>query len=206
MTCAARGRGPARRCGRHDLCDRIEAWAPTSSGFPSIAGRCRRSTDAQRLIRAVIERRVDAVTFTAKPAVENFLRIAGAWACSTTSSEAFDCGDVRIFCVGPVCATGVDRGRAPRPVRSGPSPPRCDGPTGRAVLRHPGRRRPDGRHSRAGAGKVGADRRPSGGLADRPGACVARPRCSPARVQCCRSRNSSVGCGAGRRPTNTWSR
>ncbi|MFK7917602.1 MAG: uroporphyrinogen-III synthase [Ilumatobacter sp.] len=61
---------------------------------------------AQSLVRAVCDRRVDGVTFTARPAVENFAAIA-------SSMERWDdvvaaCADhVRLFCIGPVCARGV---------------------------------------------------------------------------------------------------
>lgn len=60
---------------------------------------------AERLLRAVIERRVDAVTFTAKPAVENFFEIAGLLGVGDQVVDAMS-GDVAPFCVGPVCATG----------------------------------------------------------------------------------------------------
>ncbi len=61
---------------------------------------------AQALVRAVCDRRVDALTFTARPAAENFAAIA------TTMNRWDDvvtaCADhVQIFCIGPVCAQGV---------------------------------------------------------------------------------------------------
>jgi len=61
---------------------------------------------AHSLIRWVCDERVDAVTFTARPAVDNFVAIA-------TSMGRFDdvvdaCARrVQIFCIGPVCAQGV---------------------------------------------------------------------------------------------------
>jgi len=61
---------------------------------------------AQSLVRAVCDGRVDALTFTARPAVENFAAIA-------TSMNRWDavvsaCAEhLEIFCVGPVCAQGV---------------------------------------------------------------------------------------------------
>ena len=62
--------------------------------------------DAERLIRAVIERRVDALTFTAKPAVENFFEIASLMGQLDEAVDALR-ADVLSFCVGPVCATGI---------------------------------------------------------------------------------------------------
>ncbi|MFK8022463.1 MAG: uroporphyrinogen-III synthase [Ilumatobacter sp.] len=64
------------------------------------------TTPAERLIRAVVERRVDGVTFTAKPAVENFLEIGDFLGVGAELVEAL-AHDVVPFCVGPVCATGL---------------------------------------------------------------------------------------------------
>jgi len=102
--------------GAKDLCDRIEAMGADVVRVPVYRWSLPPdSTDAERLIRAVVERRVDAVTFTAKPAVENFLEIAGFMGVLDDVHDAFDCGDVRIFCVGPVCATGVTEAGLPDP-------------------------------------------------------------------------------------------
>ena len=80
-TCDLRGAWVAVQldgAGANDLCDRIAAMGADVVRVPVYRWSLPAdSTDAERLIRAVIERRVDAVTFTAKPAVENFLRIAG---------------------------------------------------------------------------------------------------------------------------------
>jgi uroporphyrinogen-III synthase len=61
---------------------------------------------AERLVRAVCEARVDAVTFTARPAVENLLTIADELDLRRDVLDAF-AGDVLAVCVGPVCAAGA---------------------------------------------------------------------------------------------------
>ena len=58
-----------------------------------------------RLILAAVDLRIDAVTFTAKPAVENLLDIAAMAGLLDELSEAL-ATDVAVFCVGPVCADG----------------------------------------------------------------------------------------------------
>lgn len=94
--------------GASDLCDRIEALGASVIRVPVYRWSLPEDTSsAERLLRSVAERRVDAVTFTARPAVENFLEIAAfsglldevVGALSTT---------VDAFCVGPVCAAGFD--------------------------------------------------------------------------------------------------
>lgn len=61
---------------------------------------------AQALIRAACDGRVDAITFTARPAVENFVEIAVAM--GRVDDLVAACVDrVRLFCIGPVCAAGV---------------------------------------------------------------------------------------------------
>lgn len=94
--------------GAAGLCDRIEALGATVIRVPVYRWSLPEDTSAaERLIRAVAERRVDAVTFTAKPAVENFLEIAGFIGLLDEVVEALSHG-VDVFCVGPVCATGFD--------------------------------------------------------------------------------------------------
>ncbi len=61
---------------------------------------------AERLVKAVCDRQVDAVTFTARPSVENFVEIATAMGRFDDVVAAF-ADSVEIFCVGPVCAAGV---------------------------------------------------------------------------------------------------
>jgi uroporphyrinogen-III synthase len=93
--------------GAGELCDRIEAL-----GFDVIRVPVYRwslpedTTAAERLIRGVIERRIDALTFTAKPAVENFFEIATFMGVADDLVAAL--ATVDVFCVGPVCATGFD--------------------------------------------------------------------------------------------------
>ncbi len=57
----------------------------------------------RRLIEAVCERRVDAVTFTAAPAVRNLFALAGEVGRVAALQEALQGGVVPV-CVGPVCA------------------------------------------------------------------------------------------------------
>ena len=102
--------------GAKDLCDQIEAMGADVVRVPVYRWSLPAdSTDAERLIRAVVERRVDALTFTAKPAVENFLEIAGFVGLHDEVTDALSSGEVRVFCVGPVCATGVTEAGLPDP-------------------------------------------------------------------------------------------
>jgi uroporphyrinogen-III synthase len=65
---------------------------------------------ASRLIRAVADGNVDALTFTARPAVENFLELTAELGLTEPVMAAIN-GEVAVFCVGPVCAAGaVDLG------------------------------------------------------------------------------------------------
>ncbi len=57
---------------------------------------------ARSLIAAVAHQRVDAVTFTASPAVDNFLEMAGEEGLAAQVREAL-AGPVVPVCVGPVC-------------------------------------------------------------------------------------------------------
>ncbi len=61
---------------------------------------------AESLIRSICEGRIDAVTFTARPAVENFAEIAQSMGRFDEVVEAFE-RRVRFFCIGPVCASGA---------------------------------------------------------------------------------------------------
>ncbi|HVM09720.1 MAG TPA: uroporphyrinogen-III synthase [Acidimicrobiales bacterium] len=77
---------------------------------------------ALQLIDAVIDRRVDAVTFTSQPAVRNLFAIAdGAGRDAAALRTALD-GDVLVVCVGPVCAEAVHECGVSRCVW--PDPPR----------------------------------------------------------------------------------
>jgi uroporphyrinogen-III synthase len=94
--------------GAEELCDRIDALGATVIRVPVYRWSLPEDTAAaERLIRAVVERRVDAVTFTAKPAVENFLEIAGFMGVLDELVDALS-SDVETFCVGPVCAMGFE--------------------------------------------------------------------------------------------------
>jgi uroporphyrinogen-III synthase len=58
---------------------------------------------AIRLIRGVIDRSVDAVTFTASPAVANFFALADEQGLLPDLLDACNSPDVDVVCVGPVC-------------------------------------------------------------------------------------------------------
>ncbi|QGG96399.1 uroporphyrinogen-III synthase [Actinomarinicola tropica] len=68
---------------------------------------------AVRLVRAVVDGRVDAVTFTARPAIDNLLEIAAEVGLVDEVMARLG-GDVAVFCVGPVCSAHArDVGIAP---------------------------------------------------------------------------------------------
>lgn len=68
---------------------------------------------AHRLLAAIVDGRVDAVTFTARPQIENLCELADAAGRLDALVEAFS-RDVQAVCVGPVCAKGAtDQGFAP---------------------------------------------------------------------------------------------
>ena len=76
---------------------------------------------AEALVRAVADRRVDAVTFTSQPAVRFLFAIADRLDLGAQVRDAF-AGAVLAVCVGPVCAEalvecGVDRTVWPDPPR-----------------------------------------------------------------------------------------
>jgi uroporphyrinogen-III synthase len=64
---------------------------------------------AETLVRAIVDRRVDLVTFTARPAAENLARIAEDMGLFEQVREAFNDADhgVKVMCIGHVCAEGV---------------------------------------------------------------------------------------------------
>ncbi len=93
--------------GAGELCDRLEQLGADVLRVPVYRWSMPSDTSAaERLIRATIDRRVDALTFTAKPAVENFLEIADFLGVGAELAKALAV-DVACFCVGPVCATGL---------------------------------------------------------------------------------------------------
>lgn len=63
---------------------------------------------AERLIEAVIERRVHAITFTSAPAVQNFASLADERGVGAALRQAIG-GDVVVACVGEVCAGAAER-------------------------------------------------------------------------------------------------
>lgn len=96
------------------LCERIESLGASVVRVPVYRWSLPEDTTAaERLIRATVEGRVDAVTFTAKPAVENFFEIASHIGELDRLDAAIGTG-VAMVCVGPVCATGfTDHGYGP---------------------------------------------------------------------------------------------
>jgi uroporphyrinogen-III synthase len=74
------------------------------------------TTAAGRLIEAIVERRVDAVTFTARPQVENLATIAERMGRLDPLLDALS-GPVASVCVGPVCASAVTDLGLPDPVQ-----------------------------------------------------------------------------------------
>jgi uroporphyrinogen-III synthase len=101
--------------GATQLCDDIASLGATVIGVPVY--RWSLPDDfgpAERLLRAVVDRKLDAVTFTAKPAVENFFEIARSVGCHDEVIDALGT-DVAPFCVGPVCAMGLTDVGLPAP-------------------------------------------------------------------------------------------
>lgn len=64
---------------------------------------------AQRLIQSIADRGVDAVTFTAGPAVENFFELAEESGAVDAVLGAVNSGAVEVVCVGPVCGARARR-------------------------------------------------------------------------------------------------
>jgi uroporphyrinogen-III synthase len=73
-------------------------------------------TPAERLLQAICDRRIDAVTFTARPQVENLCELAEEAGRTDELRAAFAEGDVVAVCVGPVCADGARRAGLGDPV------------------------------------------------------------------------------------------
>ncbi len=93
--------------GAGELCDRIEELGADVVRVPVYRWSLPADTTAaERLIRATVDRRIDGVTFTARPAVDNFLEIASFLGLGDELVDAL-ATDVVPFCVGPVCATGL---------------------------------------------------------------------------------------------------
>jgi len=92
--------------GAAELCRQIGALGGEVVGVPVYRWSLPADTSpAERLIRAAVDRRLDAVTFTAKPAVENLLEITEMLGLVDQLTAALST-DVAVFCVGPVCASG----------------------------------------------------------------------------------------------------
>lgn len=109
---AARGVAGARvavqldGAGAGELCDRIEELGAAVVRVPVYRWSLPADTSgAERLVRSVVEGKVDGITFTARPAVDNFLEIAGFLGVLDEVLVALS-NEVRVFCVGPVCANG----------------------------------------------------------------------------------------------------
>lgn len=90
------------------LCGRLEELGAVVSRVPLYMWSIPERTDAaEGLVRAAVERELDAVTFTAKPAVENLFEIADRIGALEELVGAFS-SDVAAVCVGPVCAGGFE--------------------------------------------------------------------------------------------------
>jgi uroporphyrinogen-III synthase len=74
------------------------------------------TTAAERLVDAIIDGRVDGVTFTARPQVENLATIAERKGVLDGMLAAL-AGPVVAVCVGPVCASGLTDLGLPEPVQ-----------------------------------------------------------------------------------------
>ncbi len=100
--------------GAGELCDRIEELGASVVRVPVYRWSLPPDTSgAERLVRAVVDGKVDGLTFTARPAVDNFLEIAGFLGLLDEVVGALS-DDVKVFCVGPVCANGfVDHPSVP---------------------------------------------------------------------------------------------
>lgn len=95
-----------------------DQWIPArlaDAGFDVVAVPIYRWTmptdlgPASRLAQAVADATVDAVTFTAGPALSNFVAIAEEQGCLEAMRAAFNAGRVAAVCVGPVCAAKAHR-------------------------------------------------------------------------------------------------
>jgi uroporphyrinogen-III synthase len=64
---------------------------------------------ASRLAQAVADATIDAVTFTAGPALANFVELAADQGCHDEMLASFNEGRVAAVCVGPVCAEKAHR-------------------------------------------------------------------------------------------------
>jgi uroporphyrinogen-III synthase len=90
-----------------ELCNALERLGAIVVGVPVYRWSLPDDTGpAERLVRAVVEGRVDAVTFTARPAIENLMEIAAEIGIEPELVDALN-GEVAVFCVGPVCAGGA---------------------------------------------------------------------------------------------------
>lgn len=74
------------------------------------------TTAAERLVEAMVDGRVDGVTFTARPQVENLATIAERMGVLDELLSAL-AGRVVPICVGPVCASGITDLGLPEPVQ-----------------------------------------------------------------------------------------
>jgi uroporphyrinogen-III synthase len=91
-----------------DAVSRLTGWGASVVEVPIY--RWHRPTDdgpARRLVDAVCDGGVDAVTFTSAPAVHNFIEVARGHDRLAEVLDAFNGGDVIAACIGPVCAEGA---------------------------------------------------------------------------------------------------
>ena len=74
------------------------------------------TSPAERLVEAIIDRRVDGLTFTARPQVENLVTIAERMGVGMQLLDAL-AGPLVVACVGPVCASAFTDLGLPDPVQ-----------------------------------------------------------------------------------------
>lgn len=86
---------------------------------------------ASQLVEAAIAGELDAVTFTAQPAVHHLFRIAGDR--RQALRDAFNAGGVVASCVGPVCASAATEEGIEAPIW--PDPPRLSAMVRQVVAR-----------------------------------------------------------------------
>jgi uroporphyrinogen-III synthase len=72
---------------------------------------------ARRLIEAACDGRLQAITFTSRPAVDHLFAIADDAGLRDVLTDAFDGGVVVAACIGPVCAEAAERAGILAPAR-----------------------------------------------------------------------------------------
>ncbi len=119
---------------------------------------------ARRLVEAACDRRLDALTFTSSPAIENLLDLADQSGLGPAFRAVLG-SSVRVACVGPVCAGTALRAGIARHHPAPTGPPRGDGAGRGPLVRGSLARLRARRGRRAATGRDGG-RRGTGGRAE----------------------------------------